>query len=252
MRIILYTRKYLNKIIDDDVMNWSGNLSFLTIFSIVPMMFLTLWIMMQLPFVEFAINDIRDMLFRMFLPGHSLVMVEYLESFVGNVNALGTISLFYMLVTAILFFRSFEQIVSKIFGIPKMSLIKSIFSFFGLIFLLIFSMAMFVLIKAFLDFELFELLFIWFLFFMVFKMSVNTKIYTLPAIKASLISSFVWYGFKSLFIYYIVYNKLYATLYGSISVIFFIFIWIFLSWYILLFGFKILKYFSSKIGIIHI
>ncbi|EOI3929950.1 YhjD/YihY/BrkB family envelope integrity protein, partial [Campylobacter jejuni] len=49
----------------------------------------------------------------------------------------------------------------------------------------------------------------------------------------------IWYIGKNLFVYYVVYNKTYASVYGSFSTILFFFIWIYISWIIYLFGLKL-------------
>jgi membrane protein len=232
--------KKIDHIFSDDIGNWSGSLSFLTIFSIVPLVFLTLFILTQLPFADLLINDVKNLIFELLLPNKSKIATLYFEKFMSNVDTLGIVSSAYMLITSILFFRSFEKIVNTIFKIDKMHFLKSVLSFFALIFLFIFTLIIFIIAKAWLNSEVLSFLSIWMLFFMVFKIAINTKIYNILAIIVSFSTSFLWYFIKSIFIYYIIYNKTYATLYGSVSIVFFIFIWIFLSWYILLSSFRIL------------
>ncbi|MDX4026605.1 YhjD/YihY/BrkB family envelope integrity protein, partial [Aliarcobacter skirrowii] len=71
-----------------------------------------------------------------------------------------------------------------------------------------------------------------------FKVSVNKKV----SIKAAFISSFVTLATlsitKNLFVYYVIYNKTYTTIYGSLATLLFTFFWIYISWIIYLYGVK--------------
>ena len=80
---------------------------------------------------------------------------------------------------------------------------------------------------------------IWALFFLLFQISANTKINP----KASLISSFlisvVFSISKNAFIYYVFLNKSYTTMYGSFAILMFLFLWIYVSWIIFIYGLKL-------------
>ena len=85
---------------------------------------------------------------------------------------------------------------------------------------------------------IFSYIFAWFIFYALFKLSVNTFVNN----KAALISSFVTLTIlsitKNLFIYYVIYNKTYTTIYGSLATLLFTFLWIYISWIIYLYGIK--------------
>lgn len=51
---------------------------------------------------------------------------------------------------------------------------------------------------------------------------------------------------KNLFVYYIVYNKTYSTIYGSLSTFLFSFLWIYISWIIYLYGVKFCHRLNTK------
>lgn len=79
---------------------------------------------------------------------------------------------------------------------------------------------------------------IWGLFFISYSSSIQKG--TLKSlIFVSFAAGAIWYIGKNLFVYYIVYNKTYASVYGSFSTILFFFIWIYISWIVYLFGIKI-------------
>jgi len=79
----------------------------------------------------------------------------------------------------------------------------------------------------------------WFLFSILYLIAPNTKVKFKNAFIASFAASLVWFISKSLFFYYVTYNKTYTSIYGSFSTIMFFAIWIYLSWMIFLYGVKL-------------
>ena len=83
-----------------------------------------------------------------------------------------------------------------------------------------------------------ELILGWLIFYSLFKFSVNKKIDNKAAIISSLLTFIVLTITKNLFIYYVIYNKTYTTIYGSLAILLFTFFWIYISWIIYLYGIK--------------
>jgi membrane protein len=48
-----------------------------------------------------------------------------------------------------------------------------------------------------------------------------------------------------MFIYYIFLNKSYTTLYGSFSIVLFLFLWTYVSWFIFLHGLRLCNYINA-------
>ncbi|HEY9130030.1 MAG TPA: YhjD/YihY/BrkB family envelope integrity protein, partial [Sulfurovum sp.] len=72
------------------------------------------------------------------------------------------------------------------------------------------------------------------------------------ALISSFIASLVWYISKSAFIFYVLHNKTYATIYGSISTLLFFFLWIYISWAIFIHGLKFCDLLNKNEEIDHI
>ena len=88
-------------------------------------------------------------------------------------------------------------------------------------------------------FTILSYLLIWFLFFVVIKVSPNMKINIRIALVSSFVVSLVWQISKMLFVYYVVMNQAYASLYGSFSIILLVLLWVYLSWFLLLQGLRL-------------
>lgn len=148
-----------------------------------------------------------------------------------------------MLFVFIMFFKDYDYIVNKIHNTERRAIYKSFFIY--LILFIVFPI-IFVIItyaNSLHENDIFKFLstflFTWFMFFSIFKLSINKKLY----FKAILISSFltllVLTITQNLFVYYVVYNKTYTTIYGSLATLLFTFLWIYISWIIYLYGIKI-------------
>ncbi|HHD79948.1 MAG TPA: YihY family inner membrane protein, partial [Epsilonproteobacteria bacterium] len=93
---------------------------------------------------------------------------------------------------------------------------------------------------------------VWMMFYIAYQLSANIHIDVQAAIISSFIASLVWYIGKSAFIFYVVHNKTYASIYGSISTLLFFFLWIYISWAIFIHGLKFCDLLNKDEEIEHI
>jgi membrane protein len=82
-------------------------------------------------------------------------------------------------------------------------------------------------------------LIVWLVFYIAYQLSARTHIDFVAALSSSFISSAIWYVSKSAFVFYVVHNKTYASVYGGISTVLFFFLWIYISWAIFLHGLRL-------------
>ena len=78
----------------------------------------------------------------------------------------------------------------------------------------------------------------WSIFFALFKLTVNRYVSTKAALISSLVTLIIIGITKNLFVYYVLYNQTYTTIYGSMATLLFTFLWIYISWIIYLYGIK--------------
>ena len=147
-----------------------------------------------------------------------------------------------MIFVFIMFFKDYEYIVNKIHHAKRKSIHFSfIFYTLYLIVVALLFTASNILISLYNNAILtivLSYIFAWLIFFSLFKLSVNKKIDDKAAIISSLLTFIVLTVTKNLFIYYVIYNKTYATIYGSLATLLFTFFWIYISWIIYLYGIK--------------
>lgn len=236
-------------IFDPDITVYASSLSFYTIFTLVPLLIISLSLIANVPVFNEQYVKIQLFIFENIMPVHTEAIAGYLESFFQNSVQLGVIGFVTMIVSSILFFQNFEQIVGKIFDAPQRGIWDSITTYWTLITLtpivLIASMSL----KAYLQthvsgwalgaFSIFPFLLLWGIFFIVYKIAVNAVVSPKAAALSSFVVAVVWGIAKNSFIQYVFYNKTYATMYGSFSSLIFFFLWIYVSWIIVIYGMKL-------------
>lgn len=240
----------LDKFFNDDTTYYAASLSFFTIFSILPIIALLIFIISKLEVVQNYLDLFMSYILDFLNPTHSDVFVSTFNSFLSNTDNLGEVGIVYMLFVFIMFIKDYEYIVNKIHEAKR----KPIFHSF--VFYLIFLIAlpiMFMIFNIIISFyensifiSILSFTFAWSIFFALFKLSVNKKVHTKAAAISSLLTLITLTITKNLFVYYVIYNKTYTTLYGSLATLLFIFFWIYVSWVIFLYGVKMCHQLNIK------
>jgi membrane protein len=247
--------------LDDDISYYASSLSFYTFFSIVPLLLILLSILPNLPMFDGYYAKLQEFIFQNIAPTNHQVISGYINSFLDNSLQMGMVGLIYVLVATLMFFRNFESLANKIFGLEPQSFVKSIPVYWTMITLspigLALSFYISSIIQTFLDkifltgwinfLEILPFLIIWFIFYLTFKIIINKDLNFKASLLSSFITSVVWYLAKSLFVYYVFYNDTYSNMYGSFSSIFFFMLWIYFSWMIFLYGLKVCYILEKKL-----
>ncbi len=242
------------KLFDPELTYYASSLSFYTIFTIVPLLIIVLSLITNMPSFAEYYSAIKGFILENLMPVHSEAVTQYIDSFMQNSVKLGTIGFIMVVVASLLFFDNFEYIVNKIFHTRKRGIWESVTTYWTLLTLSPMALAASFYLSAkaqfFLDehtdisawvniMSLFPYLIIWLLFFVIFKISANVKVDSRAAAVSSLVIAVIWSIAKNAFVYYVFYNKTYATMYGSFSILLFFFLWIYVSWIIFVYGLKL-------------
>lgn len=252
-KIYAQVKLFITSFIDRDLTFYAASLSFYTIFTLIPLLIIVLTLFTSMPNFSEHYEKIQEFIFSNIMPVNSEALMGHINSFLQNSVEMSMISFVAIIVSSLLFFQNFEYIANKIFHAKKRGLWQSVTTFWTLLTLTPIGLGVSFYITGYVaslmaDSEYTSginilpyvpYLIIWALFFLIFQISANTKIHT----KASLISSFVvsvvFSIAKNGFIYYVFYNKAYATMYGSFSIVMFLFLWIYASWIIFVYGLKL-------------
>ena len=242
--------KLLLALRDKEILNYSASLSFYSILSLIPILFVCFSVFTQIPSFEAHYERAKSVIFTFLIPAQQDLVASYLDTFLKNSVNLGIMGLIAMAFTSLAFFSGYDFVINRITQNEPKGLWASISSYWTLLTLvpLGLGLSFYVssLIQKTLDdyhigfnfFEILPFVIIWALFFISYSSSLHQV-----SLKNLALTSFcagaIWYAGKNLFVYNVVYNKTYASVYGSFSTILFFFIWIYISWVIYLYGLKI-------------
>jgi membrane protein len=242
----------------DEITLYSSALSFYTIFSLVPIILIILSIFASSPFFAEFYSKLENFIASNILPTNQELIKEYLKSFLANSSKMGIIGGFYILITSILFFDNYETMISKIFNQEKRNLWEKIKLYWTMLtlFPIMFAAAMYLSIKfqfflknyeytSFINLaKIIPFFLIWLTFFLAYKLTLINE-----TTKSTLISSFIvsiaFFISKNIFIYYVLINKTYKTIYGSISILLFMLLWIYINWIIYISGIYLIKFLDT-------
>lgn len=248
---IQYWLGKLLSVFDDDISFFAASLSFYSVLSIIPMIWVLFFILHQLGVFEEYYILVKGFLVESLIPSHAETITSYLESFLNNAGKMGSMGLVYIVIASILFYRNYQYVVNKIFLVPNHSFLHSMATYLVLAFLMPATLGVSFYLSDYIqqitgegdfvigEFTLLSYLMIWMLFFVLFKVSPNMLIDIRIALKVSFVASLIWHVAKWAFVEYTVMNQTYSSLYGSFSALLFLLVWIYLSWLLLLHGLRV-------------
>jgi len=251
--IYRHIRLFVSTFVDKELTLFAASLSYYTILTIIPLLLIMLTFLTSLPSFEEHYETIKIFIFSNLMPVYSEAAMGHIDGFLKNSAKMGILGFIMILVTSLLFFKNFEYIVNKIFHAKPRTLWESVTTYWTMLTLTPIALGASFYITAKLAIMMsantytssinilpfIPYIIIWALFFLIFQIGANTKINP----KASLISSFiiamVFNISKNIFIEYVFYNKAYTTMYGSFAIMIFLFLWIYVSWIIFIYGLKL-------------
>ncbi len=244
---------FIASFIDKDLTFYAASLSFYTIFTLIPLLVITLTLFTSMPNFSEHYEKMQEFIFSNIMPVKSEAFMEHVNAFLQNSIQMSMVSFVAIIVSSLLFFQNFEYIANKIFHAKKRGIWQSVTTFWTLLTLTPIGLGASFYITGYVAslmagseytseiniLPYVPYLITWALFFLIFQISANTKIHAKASLISSFIISIVFSIAKNGFIYYVFYNKAYATMYGSFSIVMFLFLWIYASWIIFVYGLKL-------------
>jgi len=252
-RVYKEIKQFIKAFVDKELTLFAASLSFYTIFTIIPLLLIVLTLITSMPSFADNYEKIKGFIFSNLMPVQSEVIMTNIDTFVANSAKMGAFGLLMILVASLLFFRNFEFIANKIFHVKSRSLWESITTYWTMLTLTPIGLGISFYMTGYIAtlmasnsitsglniLPLVPYLIIWGLFFLIFQIAPNAKINPKASALSSLLVSVVFSASKNAFIYYVFLNKSYTTMYGSFAIVMFLFLWIYVSWIIFIYGLKL-------------
>lgn len=258
MKKILQITKMILNFSDKGILQHASSLSFYSVLNIIPILSLSFFLFAHLPSFKEQSAAINNFILNLILPNQETNSINYIEQFLQNSTKLDAAGIIAMVFALFMFFNSYESTISHISNTPKRSFFSSLSIYWSLITLaplgLFASFFLSYKIQKYIDtigikfnfLSILPFLIIWALFFICFHISINKTLKPKIIALISFLVALIWSIFKYLFVLYISFNQVYASIYGSFSAILFFFIWLYFSWIIYLNGIRISSMFNTS------
>jgi membrane protein len=248
----LFIRDFFKDLFDDKLGHYASSLSWSTLFSIIPLFVIMISIFTSMPLFDSVYSKIETLIFSNLMPTDSKVVMEYINNFVASTDKLGYLGAIYVIFAVFMFFKNYDYIVNDIFDTCSRNFWHAVRTYMLLLLIIPVligsSFYLSTFMQTYLDknsitsvihlYSFLPFLIVWMMFYIAYQLSANVHIEFSAAAISSFISSLIWYLGKSAFIFYVLHNKTYTSIYGSISTLLFFFLWIYISWAIFIHGLK--------------
>ncbi len=250
---VRHTRFFIKTFLDKELTLYAAALSFYTIFTLIPLLLIALTFIASLPEFSALYAKIQHFILSNLMPVNSEIVMQQINIFLANASKIGFVGMLSVVVASVLFFQNFEYIVNKIFKVKRRIFWKSALLYWMLVMLMPLALGVSLYISAKLasvmqensytaqfDFlPIVPYLIMWGIFFLIFQIAANTKIEPKASMLSSLIVAVVFNLAKNGFVFYVIINKSYTTMYGGFATLLFLFLWIYVSWIIFIYGLKL-------------
>ena len=247
----------LGRFHEDRILYYSGYLSYVTLLSMVPLLAVIFSFFSIFPFFEALKEEVEEFVFSNFVPALGDAVQEQILSFVENASSMTPFGLLVLLIIAVLLLSSIDHTLNQIWHVRKNRGLIVSYSIYLVVlisspFLLGTSLAATSYLVSLRGIEegaalsvikllLASLPFIGsFLFFLLLYIIVpHTKVHFWSAVSGAMIATLLFEISKSAFALYFINFPVYQVIYGALAVIPLLFIWVFISWVVVLVGAQI-------------
>ena len=247
----------LGRFHEDRILYYSGYLSYVTLLSMVPLLAVIFSFFSIFPFFEALREEVEEFVFSNFMPALGDAVQEQILSFVENATRMTPFGLLVLLIIAVLLLSSIDHTLNQIWHVRKNRGLIVSYSIYLVVLisspvLLGTSLAATSYLVSLRGIEegaalsvikllLASLPFIGsFLFFLLLYIIVpHTKVHFWSAVSGAMIATLLFEISKSAFALYFINFPVYQVIYGALAVIPLLFIWVFISWVVVLVGAQI-------------
>ncbi|MBH0012136.1 virulence factor BrkB family protein [Pseudoalteromonas sp. NZS100_1] len=246
--------QYVNRCIDDQITVNAGYLAYVTLLSLVPLIAVGVAIFSAFPGFESTRMEIESFLFTNFVPTSTDVIREHISSFAGNANQMTAVGIGFLAAIALLLIRNVDATLNRIWRIKKKRPMMISFAVYWMVLSLgpmllgasIGVTSYIVSLVSFADqgipgFSGFLLKLLPYGismvgFIMLYTLVPNTRVSFRAAIPGAFFAALLFELTKKGFALYISHFPSYEVIYGAVATIPILFVWVYLSWVVVLLG----------------
>lgn len=242
----------------------SGYLSYVTLLSLVPLVAVSFSLMSAFPVFQSFRESVETFVFSNFVPNSGEQIQVHLSGFVDNVSKMGTVGVMALMVVALLLISSIETTINRIFAVKEKRQLVIKFSIYWMILTLgpivmgaslgvtsyLVSLAVeaeeYTLGVSGFFIKLLPFIISAFGFFMLYMLVPNKEIRWQSAIFGAGFAAVLFEISKKLFALYVTNFPSYQVIYGALAAIPILFVWVYLSWFVVLLGAELTVFIEER------
>ena len=251
---IAFMQYMLRRIKREQIHVVAGFLAYVTLMSLVPLVVVMLSVMTAFPLFTDVRQVIEGFIYSNFLPTSGDIVQQYITGFVDNASKMSVVAISFLFMLALMLISAIDKSLNKIWRVKEKRLLVTAFSMYWMVLtlgpvLVGSSIAVSSYLVSLVPMGNYDVLgtvnIFWRLLPMLTSIAAFILLYTLVPnkrvpIKFALIGAvFVAMLFefaKKAFVIYVTQLPSYQAIYGALAVIPILFLWVYLSWLIVLFG----------------
>ncbi|MBL4764840.1 MAG: virulence factor BrkB family protein [Colwellia sp.] len=232
----------------------AGYLSYVSLMSLVPLMVVALSIATAFPIFAEIHHSVEQFVYDNFVPTASDVVQQYLSSFVDNASKMSAVAISFLFIVALLLISAIDKTFNNLWQVTKKRRVITSFSMYWMILTLgpllvgasiaitsyIVSLVSLGIDDSFgltsLFFRLLPLLSSLAAFVLLYMLVPNTRVPFKYALSGALVAAIFFEFAKKIFAAYLTAFPSYQAIYGALAIIPILFLWVYLSWLIVLGG----------------
>ncbi|WP_448213494.1 virulence factor BrkB family protein [Colwellia sp. MEBiC06753] len=244
----------LARLKDDNIHVVAGYLSYVTLMSLVPMILVMLSVMTAFPIFSDIRTIIESFVYENFLPAAGDTVQTYLTGFVANASKMSAIAIIFLFMFAMLLISAIDNSLNKIWRVNTKRRLVTSFSMYWMVLTLgpvliggsIAVTSYIVSLVSLDDYDTWGLSSIllralpWFIsmlaFLLLYLLVPNKTVKGKHALAGAALAAVLFEIAKKGFALYITQIPSYQAIYGALAGIPILFLWVYLSWLVVLFG----------------
>ena len=252
------TKKYLRYLFkrfkEDRIIVYSGYLSFVTLLSIVPLLAVIFSVFSLFPVFQDWRGEVESFVFKNFVPTLGESIQGYLIRFVENATNMTSLGLVVLFLVALLLISSIDHTLNHIWRVRKNRRQLVSFSIYWVVLTLgpvligisLLTTSYLLSLTGFEDNTLLAVrrLFLTVLpylasflsFLLLYLLVPHTHVHFWSALSGAIIAAVLFELSKSAFALYFTHFPVYKDIYGALAIIPLLFVWVFISWVVILVG----------------
>lgn len=232
----------------------AGHLAYVSLLSLVPFIMVFFTILSAFPAFSEARGDLEELIFSSFVPTAGDQVQTYMSEFVGNASGMGAIGILSLVIVALLLISNIDKTLNSIWQAKSERPLIFTFAIYWMVLTLgPLLMGTSVILSSYLVglanyaeeytagltttlLKILPFITSVFAFFIVYMLVPNKKISPKHAVCGALVAAILFEISKKLFAIYVTSFPSYQLIYGALAVIPILFVWVYLSWVVVLVG----------------